>query len=74
MRDSKPQRCAQQHKSFKVARNPTNPNKLINEASKQAFANNFLKIFSKYTQGMFSNWKICCNVFNTRTYDELCVI
>ena len=71
MRDSKPQRCVQQHNSFKVARNATNPNKHINEASKQAFANNLLKIFSKYTQSILSNWKICCNVINTRTYDEL---
>ena len=71
MRDSKPQRCVQHHKSFKVARNATNPNKHKNEASKQAFANNLFKISCKCTQGMFSNWKICCNVINTRTYDEL---
>ena len=24
-----------------------------------------------YAQGMLSNWKICFNVFNIRTYDEL---
>ena len=71
MRDSKPQRCVQQHKSFKVTRNATNRNKHINEASKQIFANNLLKMPCKYTRGMFSNWKICFNVINIRTYDEL---
>ena len=25
MRDSKPQRCVQQHRSFEVSQNPTNP-------------------------------------------------
>ena len=71
MRDSKPQRCVQQHKSFKVARNAKNPNKHINEASKQAFANNLFKISCKYTQGILLNWEIGCNVINIRTYDEL---
>ena len=71
MRGSKPQCCVQQHKSFKVTRNAANPNKHINEASKHSFATNVFKRTCKYTQGMFSNWKICCNVINTWTYDEL---
>ena len=75
MRDSKPQRCVQQPKSLKATRNPTNPDKHINEAPKQTFANNFFKISSKYTQGMFSNWKICFNAINIQTYDELfCIL
>ena len=40
MRDSKPQRCAQQHKSLKVTRNATNRDQHIKEASKQTFAKN----------------------------------
>ena len=71
MRDSRPQRCVQQHKSLKVTQNATNRGKHIHEASKQSFANNLFKISRKYTQGMFSNWKICFNVFNNRTYDKL---
>ena len=70
MRDSKPQRCVQQHKSLKVTRNATNRDKHINEASKQTFANNLFKMLCKYTHGMLSNWKICFNVINIRTYDE----
>ena len=53
-----------QQKSFKVTRNATNRNKLINEASKLSFANNFIKISCKHTQGMLSKWKICFNNFN----------
>ena len=53
-----------QQKSFKVKRNATNRNKHINEASKQIFANNFIKISCKHTQGMLSKWKICFNNFN----------
>ena len=71
MRDSKPQRCVQQHKSLKVTQKATNRDKHINEASKRSFANNPFKISRKYTQGMFSNGKICFNVFNIRTYDKL---
>ena len=71
MRDSKPQRCVQQHKSLKVTQNATNRDKHINEASKRSFANNLFKISRKYTQGMFSNWQICFSVFNIRTYDKL---
>ena len=71
MRDSKPQRCVQQHKSLKLTRNAGNSVKHINEASKQTFANNLFKILYKYTQGMLSNWKICFNVINIRTFDEL---
>ena len=71
MRDSKPQSCVQQHKSFKVTQNATNLNKHINEASKQAIANNLFKMSCKYTQGMFSIWKVCFNVIDIRTYDEL---
>ena len=44
MHDSKRQRCVQQHKSFKMTRNPTNRDKHINEATKQRFANNLFKI------------------------------
>ena len=71
MRDSKPQRCVQRHKSLKVTQNATNPNKHINETFKRSFVNKFIKISRKYTQGMFSNGKICFNVFNIRTYGEL---
>ena len=52
MRDSKPQRCVQQHESLKVTRNATNREKHINETLKQAFATNLFKISCKYTQGM----------------------
>ena len=62
MRDSK-----QQHKLLKVTRNTTNRDKHINEASKQAFANNLFKLSCKYTQDMLFKWKICFNVFNIRT-------
>ena len=55
-------------KAFQKA---TNRDKHINEASKRAFANNPFKISRKYTQDMFSNGKICFNVFNIRTYDKL---
>ena len=70
MRDSKPQRCVQQHKSLQVTQNATNRDKHINEASKQTFANNLFKMSCKYTQGMLSNWKICFNVLYLRTYDK----
>ena len=70
MRDSKPQRCLQQHKSLKVTRNATNQNKHINEASKQIFSDNLFKISCNYTQGMLLLWKICFNFMNIRTYDE----
>ena len=62
MRDSK-----QQHKLLKVTRNTTNRDKHINEASKQAFANNLFKLSCKYTRDMLFKWKICFNVFNIRT-------
>ena len=71
MRDSQPLRCVQQHKSLKVTRNATNRDKHINEASKQLFANNLFKISRKDRQGMLSNWKICFNVFNICTYEEV---
>ena len=71
MRDSKPQRCVQQHKSLKMTRNATNRDIHINETSKQTFANNLFKMSSKYTQDMLSNRKICFNVFNRRTYDDV---
>ena len=74
MRNSKPQRCVQQPKSLKATRNPTNRDKHINEASKQTFANNLFKISCKYMKGMHSNWKICVNVINIQTYDELLCI
>ena len=66
MRDSK-----QQHKLLKVTRNTTNRDKHINEASKQAFANNLFKLSCKYTQDMLFKWKICFNVFNIRTLKEV---
>ena len=70
MRDNKPQRCIEQHKSLKVTRNHTNRDKRINEASKQTFANNLFKISCKYMQSILSNWKICLNIINIRTDDE----
>ena len=70
MRDNKTQRCVQQHKSLKVTRNATNKDKHINETSKQIFANNLFKLSYRYIKGMLSNWKICFNVINIRTYDE----
>ena len=71
MGDSKPQHDVQQHKLLKATRNPTNRDKHIKEASKQTFANILFKILCKYTQGMFSTWKICYNVINIQTYYEL---
>ena len=71
MRDSKPQRCVQRHKSLKVTKNATNRDKHIMETSKRNFANNPFKISRKYTKSMFSNWKNCFNVFNIQTYGEL---
>ena len=68
MRDSKLQRCVQQHKSLKVIRNATNRDKPINEASKQTFANSLFKMSCKYTQGMLSNYKICFNAINIPNY------
>ena len=70
MRDSKSQRCIQQHKSLDMTQNATNRDKLINEALKQIFAKYLFKISCKYTKSMLSNWKICFNVLNIRTYDE----
>ena len=70
MRDSKPQRCVQQHKLLKATRNATNRDKHINEASKQTFSNNLFKILCNNIQDMLSNWKICFNVINIQTYDE----
>ena len=75
MRDSKSQRCVQQHKALKVTRNATNYDKHVNEASKQYFANNLFKISCKYTQGMHFNWKVCFNALNIQMYDEpLCIL
>ena len=73
MRDSKPQRCIQQHKSLKVTRNATNQDKHINEASKETFANNLCKTSCKYTQGMLSNWKISLNTLNIQNMTNICV-
>ena len=73
MRDSKPHRCVQQHKSLKMRHNATIRNKHINEASKQTFANNLFKILFKGAQNMLSNSKVCFNFINIRTYDmEMC--
>ena len=71
MRDSEPQSCNQQHKQLKVTQNATNRDKHINEESEQVFADNLFKISCKYTQDMLFNWKICFNVFNIQTYDDL---
>ena len=38
--------------------------------SKLIFANNLFKISCNYTLGMFSNWKICFNVFHARCKDD----
>ena len=70
MRDSKPQRCVQQHKLLKMTQSATNRDNHINETSKQSFAYDFFKISCKYSQAMFSNWKIFFNVFNIRNYDD----
>ena len=53
VRDSKPQRCVQQHKSLKVPRNATNRNKHINEASKQTLANISQNIMQIHTRNAF---------------------
>ena len=75
MRDSKPQRCVQQHKSLQVTRNATNRDKHINEASKQIFANNLCKISCNCTQGMLFNWKVCFNAINLPKFDDVwCVL
>ena len=70
MRDSKPQRDVQQHKLLEMPKIATNREKHINDASKQTFADNLFKMSFHYTQCMFSNWKICFNVINIRTYDK----
>ena len=75
MRDSKPQRCVQHHKSLKVTQNAINRDKHINEASKQTFANNLFEILCKCTQGMVFIRNICGNAFNIRNYDEfVCIL
>ena len=74
MRDSKPQRCVHEHKSLKVTRNATTRDKHINEAWKETFANILFKISCKYMQGVYSNWKICFNVFSLRTYIKVLYI
>ena len=54
MRDSKPQRFVQQHKSLKVTQIATNRGKHINEAWKKIFARNLSLISCKYMKIMFS--------------------
>ena len=71
--DSKPHRCVQQQKLLKVAQNPTNGDKQLNEAFKQFYDHNLFKISFKYTQGMLSNRKICLNIFNISKYENFCV-
>ena len=66
MHDSKPQ-----YNLLKVTGNAKIRDKHINEESKQTFANNITKISCKHTQGMLPTLKICFNVINTKTYDEL---
>ena len=70
MRDCKPQHCVQQLKRLKMTRNATNSDKHINEASKQNLANTLIKISCKYTQGTFSNGKICFNVLSKQYYND----
>ena len=75
MRDSKPQRCVQHHKSLKVSQNALNRDKHIREASKQTFANNLFEILCKCMQGMVFNRNIFGNAFNIRNYDEfVCIL
>ena len=66
MHDTKPQ-----HNSLKVPGSAKNRDKHINEASKQTFANNLVKISCKHKQGMLSNRKFCFIAFNSKTYHEL---
>ena len=73
MRDSKPQRCVQQHKSLKVKRNARNEDEQGCEAFKQTFANNLFKISFKYTQCMLSNRKFSFNALIVPIYHEFCV-
>ena len=63
MRDSKPQRCVQHHKSWEVTQNAINRDKPINETFKQIFANNLVKISYKNMQDKPLNWNVCFNVF-----------
>ena len=75
MRDSKQQRCAQQHAALKLPRNAKNGDKHINEASKQTFANNLFKISFKTRQSVFSIRSIYFNAFNIRNYDKVeCIL
>ena len=55
MRDSKPQRCVQQHKSLEVTGNATNQDKHIYEASKQ-----FLPAISSRYHG--NTRKVCYSI------------
>ena len=58
---------------MKVTVNAINRDKHINEASQQTVDDNLFKISCKCAKGMFSDWKICFNVFNIRTYVlEMC--
>ena len=56
---------------LKVTQHATNRNKHINEEFEQIFADNLFKIPFKYTQHILFNGKICFNVFNIRTYDDM---
>ena len=71
MGEGKPQRDVQQHKLLEVTRFATNRDNPINEASKQTFANNLFKMSFNFAQCMLFKWKICFNVNNRQTYDEL---
>ena len=64
MRDSKPQRCVQHHKSLKVTQNPINRDKHINEAFKQIFANDLVKISYKNMQGKPFNWNVFVSMYS----------
>ena len=58
-----PQRCVPHHKSLEVTQNAINRDKPINEAFKQTFANNLVKLLYKNMQGKPFNWNVCFSVF-----------
>ena len=67
--------CLQQHKSLKVTRNATNPNKHLKEACKQNFAKNMCKTSCNHAQGMLSNWMSCFNATSLPKFDNVwCVL
>ena len=71
MRDSKPQRCVQHHKSLEVTQNAINRDKPINEAFKQIFANNLVKISYKNMQGKPFNWNVFVSMYSHNELDQV---